>query len=114
MNLPPHQRVAIVTGASSAIGAVIAKRLAKDNIAVVVHYLKNAQSAENIVSEINSLGGMATAIEADVSRSVEVATMFNRTLNIFGAIDIVINNAGMMPENKPLADVDDVIFNLII
>lgn len=114
MNTEQKQRVAIVTGASRGIGAAIAKNLGKDNIAVVVNYISDARKAEEVVTEIKASGGHAFSIKADVSKSAEVATMFDRALSHFGGVDILINNAGIMHENIPLKEMDDGLFNRVM
>jgi 3-oxoacyl-[acyl-carrier protein] reductase len=90
-------KTAIVTGASRGIGRAIAKRLAADGFAVVVNYAGNAAKAEETVKEIQSAGGVARAIRADVADAAAVSQLFEQTLKEFGQIDVVVNNAGIMP-----------------
>jgi 3-oxoacyl-[acyl-carrier protein] reductase len=91
------RKTAIVTGASRGIGRAIAKRLAADGFAVVINYAGNAAKAEEAVSEITSAGGRAIAIQADVANAEDVKQLFEKTLKAFGQIDVVVNNAGIMP-----------------
>jgi 3-oxoacyl-[acyl-carrier protein] reductase len=99
-------KVALVTGASRGIGRAVALRLAKDGAAVVVNYAGNAEAAGRVVAEIESAGGRAVAVRADVGRAAEVERLFDETLGHFGRLDILINNAGVF-FTKPLAEVSE-------
>jgi 3-oxoacyl-[acyl-carrier protein] reductase len=88
-------KVAIVTGASKGIGAAISKALAKEGAAVAVNYSASREGAERIVTEITREGGKAVAIQADVSKAIEVRRLFEETKKAFGSIDVLVNNAGV-------------------
>src|SRR6476619_2394168 len=88
---------AIVTGASGGIGRVVAKRLANDGLAITVHYAGNPAKAEAVVAEINSAGGKAISVQADVTKPGDVETLFKQTLGAFGKVDVVVHSAGIMP-----------------
>ncbi len=90
-------KTAIVTGASRGIGRSIAKRLAADGFAVIVNYAGNSASAQEAVDEIRDADGEALAIKADVADPAEVQQLFDKTIEAFGRIDVVVNNAGIMP-----------------
>ena len=98
------RKTAIVTGASRGIGRAIALRLAADGFGVVVNYAGNAAKAEEVVNEITSAGGRALAVQADVANLEDVKQLFEKTLKAFGQIDVVVNNAGIMPLS-PIAKV---------
>lgn len=93
-------QIALVTGASSGIGAGIAKALAREGAAVVVNYSSSPQRAEQVLTEIRSEGGKAIMIKADVSSEREVLDMFATTIKEFGTVDILINNAGLQKDAK--------------
>ncbi len=88
-------KVAIVTGASKGIGAAIAKGLATAGAAVTVNYSAGKEGAERTVSEITSSGGKAIAVQADVSKSADVKRLFEETTKAFGAVNVLVNNAGV-------------------
>jgi 3-oxoacyl-[acyl-carrier protein] reductase len=88
---------AIVTGASGGIGRVVAKRLASDGFAITVHYAGNPAKAEAVVAEINNAGGKAISVQADVTKPRDVETLFKKTLEAFGKVDVVVHSAGIMP-----------------
>ena len=90
-------KTAIVTGASRGIGRAVAKRLAADGFAVVVNYSGNHDLAQGVVKEIHDAGGDAIAVQADVGKPDEVTNLFQRTLAAYGRLDVVVNNAGIMP-----------------
>ncbi|MFL9926301.1 SDR family oxidoreductase [Herbaspirillum lusitanum] len=109
------QQVAIVTGASRGIGAAIAARLARAGYAVVVNYSGSAAEAQKVVDGIVAADGQAIAVQADVADAVSVEAMFEQAHNTYGRVDVLINNAGIMPPNLPmLADTDDATFDRLI
>lgn len=93
-------QVAIVTGASSGIGAGCAKELAKAGATVVVNYPipQGVAMAENVVEQIVADGGRAISYKCDVSKEDEVQQMFGDVVSQFGTVDILINNAGLQKD----------------
>lgn len=89
-------KTAIITGSSRGLGKKIAIALAKQGANVVVNYNSNESEALSTVNEILSDGGNAIAIKADVSKSEDINNLFEKTVEHFGRIDIVVNNAGIM------------------
>jgi len=89
-------KTAIITGASRGIGAAIAQRLAKDGFSVVINYANNTADAEGVMNKIISNGGEAIAIKADVRSLVSVKELFDEAQKVFGKIDVLVNNAGVM------------------
>ncbi|TBU93972.1 glucose 1-dehydrogenase [Phytopseudomonas dryadis] len=90
-----NRQVALVTGASSGIGAASARALAAAGAAVVVNYRSRRQAAEQLVEQIREAGGQALAIGADVSREEDVERLFAETLEAFGHLDILVANSGL-------------------
>ncbi|MGV2827659.1 3-oxoacyl-[acyl-carrier-protein] reductase [Myxosarcina sp. GI1(2024)] len=105
MNLLPENlqhlkdRVAIVTGASRGIGKATALALATQGAKVVVNYASSSSAAEEVVSAIAEAEGEAIAIQADVSQSDAVDNLVKQTLDKFGRIDVLVNNAGITKDN---------------
>jgi 3-oxoacyl-[acyl-carrier protein] reductase len=89
-------KVAIVTGASRGIGAAIARRLAGDGFTVVVNYAGNAKLADAVVHDIASAGGTAITAQADVSKTADVRRLFDTVHEVYGGLDVLVNNAGVM------------------
>src|SRR3954469_7393759 len=88
-------KVAVVTGASKGIGAAIARQLADEGAAVVVNYASSKAGADRVVAAITGNGGRAVAVQADVSRRADVERLFAETERAFGALDVLVNNAGV-------------------
>jgi 3-oxoacyl-[acyl-carrier protein] reductase len=112
MNTLP-KKVAIVTGASRGIGAAIARRLSADGFAVVVNYAGSAGAAAKLVQEIDSAGGQAIAVQADVSDSKAVRQLFDSAETAFGGVDVLVNNAGIMKLAR-IAEADDATFDQVV
>lgn len=89
-------KVAIVTGASRGIGSAIAKQLAGLGAKVVVNYSRSEEHATQVVKEIIDANGVAATVQADVSKVKDVERLFTDTIALFGKIDILINNAGVI------------------
>jgi 3-oxoacyl-[acyl-carrier protein] reductase len=88
-------KVAIVTGASRGIGRATAIALATEGAAVVVNYASSEAAAEQVVAEIAALGSTAIALAADVSQEEQVEAMIRTTMEKWGTIDVLVNNAGI-------------------
>jgi len=86
-------KVAVVTGASKGIGASIAKHFAAAGAKVVVNYASSKEGADSVVKEITDNGGIAIAVQADVSKEADVMRLFEETKKAFGSLDILVNNA---------------------
>lgn len=86
-------KVAIVTGSSKGIGAEVAVQLAAAGAAVTVNYASDGDGAAKTVARIEAAGGRAIAVAADVSSEADVANLVRRTVEEFGGVDIVVNNA---------------------
>jgi 3-oxoacyl-[acyl-carrier protein] reductase len=100
-------KVAIVTGASRGIGRAIAERFAAEGARIVVNYIAGSTKAQAVVEAITAQGGVAMAVQADVSRSPDVANLIAATLDRFGRIDILVNNAGVMVTQGVLETSED-------
>ncbi len=88
-------RVAIVTGASRGIGRAVALALASEGANVVVNYASSSNAAEEVVAAITEAGGNAITAQADVSKVEQVDALLNTTLEKFGRVDVLVNNAGI-------------------
>jgi len=88
-------RVAVVTGASGALGRAIAVALSAQGAAVVVNYARNAQAAEELVKALEATGGRALAVQADVSTPEGAEALVKAATESFGRVDILVNNAGI-------------------
>jgi 3-oxoacyl-[acyl-carrier protein] reductase len=103
------KKVAIVTGSSRGIGRAIAVRLAHHGFSVVVNFVSDAGEAKKAVDEIRAAGNQAIAVQADVSKTMDVVRLFDEAEHAFGGIDVLVNNAGVMPL-KPIAETETELF----
>lgn len=101
-------KVAIVTGGSRGIGAAISMELAKRGVKVVVNYNSSAGSAEMVASQIKNMGGDAHVVQADISIMEDAEHLIKETVNHYGKLDILINNAGITRDKtfKKLSEQD--------
>lgn len=110
---PLKGQKALVTGASSGIGAGVALELAKAGADVVVNYASSLAGAEKVVNEILALGQQAYPVKADVSNEAEVNAMFDEMFAKWGTIDILVNNAGLQ-QDAPFVDMTLAQWNKVI
>ena len=88
-------QTAIVTGASRGIGKAIAIYLAKEGAEVIINYSSSFENANKVVSEINSFGGKAYPLQADISDENSVNELIKTVLDKNNQIDVLVNNAGI-------------------
>jgi 3-oxoacyl-[acyl-carrier protein] reductase len=94
-----QDRVAIVTGASRGIGRAIALELAARGAKVVINYNANAGAAQSVVDAIHEAGGVAAAVQADVSDETQVEALIKAAQDLYGRLDVLVNNAGTTRDN---------------
>ena len=99
------KQIAIVTGGSRGIGRGIAVALGREAFSVVVNYNSAASAAEEVKAEIEAAGGQALIVQADISKTADRQKLVDESLNAFGQIDLLVNNAGVAPNVR--ADVLD-------
>src|SRR5690242_1483145 len=97
---PLTRQVALVTGASSGIGAGVAHALARAGAKVAVNHPGTPEQANQVVSEINAAGGTAIALAADVSNEDQVKKMYADLFKEWGTIDILVANAGLQRDSS--------------
>lgn len=106
-------KVALVTGGSRGIGRAIALELSARGATVVVNYNQSPQAAEDVFKKIQDSGGKAAAFQADVSEFKQAEALIKFTIDTFGDLSILVNNAGITRDQlilmMPEADWDSVI-----
>ena len=105
-------KVALVTGSSRGIGRAIVEKLTGEGASAVVNYAEREDKAQEVVAAIESAGGQAIAVQADVGRSVEIERLFDQTIDHYGKLDILVNNAGVL-SNEPIVQLKEEDFDRI-
>ena len=108
-----QNKIAIVTGASRGIGRAIAKMLAENNYIVIANYYRSEAEAVQLKEELENQNKQIDIFKADVSKREEVKQLIEYTLNKYGKIDVLINNAGIS-KSQLFTDVTDSDWNKII
>ena len=104
-----EEKVAVITGGAAGFGEGMARRFAEEGARVVVADL-NIKDAQRVATEI---GNGAIAVAADVARRSDMSNMIDAAMETFGAVDIMVNNAGYTHDNGSLLDVDEETFDLV-
>jgi 3-oxoacyl-[acyl-carrier protein] reductase len=97
-------KVAIVTGSARGLGKAIAERYAALGADIVVNYSRDKASADEVVGNIKAMGGRVIAVQADVSKVVDIERLFSEAKAAFGKVDIVVANAGIELVETPVTD----------
>ena len=110
---PLSGKSAIVTGGDTGIGAAIVRGLAAQGANVVIDYFGDATPAQSLVAELEKNGSKVTAIAGDVSKAADAENLIASCVKAFGALDILINNAGI-EHRYPFVDTPDNVWDLVI
>jgi NAD(P)-dependent dehydrogenase (short-subunit alcohol dehydrogenase family) len=106
MEIGNDKKVLLITGASRGIGAATAQLAAARGYAVCVNYRHNRAAAEQVVANIERHGGQALAVAADVALEADVLRLFETLDRHYGRLHALVNNAGMLERQMPLAEMD--------
>ncbi|WP_445263635.1 SDR family NAD(P)-dependent oxidoreductase [Ramlibacter sp. PS4R-6] len=104
----------LVTGASTGIGAAVARAFGAQGAKVAVHYNQSEGPAAAVVDEICGAGGEAIRVRADVRDSDAIRAAVKTTADAFGGIDILVNNAGSLVKRVPIAELTDELFDDVL
>ena len=99
-------KTAIVTGGGRDIGAAVARKLGFEGANVAVNYYASSDGADAVVADIESSGGKAIAVQGDLNDPKAVEALVSTTVETFGGLNILINNAGGLIARKTIADMD--------
>src|SRR5262249_22040536 len=106
-------KVAIVTGGDSGIGHAISLGLAAAGAAVTINYHHNQEAAAETLRQIVQAGGKAQLVQGDVSSVADIQTLVDKTVQAYGRLDVMVNNAGM-EERKSLLESTESQFDQVI
>lgn len=104
-------KVVLITGASTGIGAALARAFVFQGARVVVHYHASEAAARQLVAE---LGSAATALRANAAQPAEVVALIEDSIRHFGRLDVLINNAGDLVRRCPVADSDEALLDDVL
>jgi len=99
-------KVAIVTGSASGMGKAMAKLYASEGAKVLLADF-NVDGAKTVSDAINQGGGTTHALKVDVSNAEDIINMFDKAVDLFGKVDIMVNNAGIMDGFEPVGEISD-------
>ena len=99
-----NNKVALITGSARGLGKAIAERYASLGANIVINYSKDKASADEVVSNITAMGVKVIAIQADISKVIDLERLFAEAKAYFGKIDIVVANAGIELVEVPVTD----------
>jgi 3-oxoacyl-[acyl-carrier protein] reductase len=109
-----HDKVALVTGASSGIGAATARLLAAQGARVAVGFYQNKQGAIEVLESITAAGGTAVAAVGDFRHTREIRSVVEQVVHEFGPIDILVNNAGSLVKRLPIRELTEELWDDVI
>jgi 3-oxoacyl-[acyl-carrier protein] reductase len=107
-------KVVLVTGSSTGIGAAVAKGFARNGAKVAVHYNISRDAADALVGEISDAGGTAGAFGADVTKRGETERLIRDAVAHFGALHVLVNNAGGLVQRALLSETDDALYDRVL
>ena len=114
MEINFRDQVVLLTGASTGIGAALAKAFGAAGAKVVVHYHHSAEAAQEVARAVEEAGGTALLVQADLADAAQLEALVAQTMERFERIDILINNAGSLLQRQTVAEMPDALYQEIM
>ncbi len=109
-----QDKVVLVTGASTGIGAAVAQEFGRRGASVVVHYFSSRDAANSVAGQIDATGQRVLAVQGDLRHTRDCEALVAETVKKFGRIDVLVNNAGALVKRVPVTDMTDEIFEDVV
>jgi 3-oxoacyl-[acyl-carrier protein] reductase len=106
-------KAVLVTGASSGIGAALARAFGAQGARLALHFNSHEDAARAIAAEVGKSGTEPVLVRGDLSKRGEARRVVEEAAQKLGGLDVLINNAGGLGERRPIADVDDALFDFV-
>ena len=107
-------KVVLITGSSTGIGAAAAAAFGANGAKVAVHYNKSKSEAQKVAADIEKAGGKAMLVQGDVTSSAVCKEIVDKTVQNFGRVDVLINNAGGLVQRAPVEQITDELFDQVV
>src|SRR4029450_9535052 len=107
-------RVALVTGGATGIGGAISAAFGAAGMKVAVHYHAGSEAAQGVAGHVRRAGGEAVLLQSDITEAKAAEDLVRRTVDAFGMLDVLVNNAGGMVARRPVETLDDEFFDAVI
>jgi 3-oxoacyl-[acyl-carrier protein] reductase len=107
-------KVVLITGASTGIGAAAAVAFGQNGARVAVHYNSSKAEAEKVAAEVENAGGKALLVQGDVTDSAVCKALVEKAVAGFGRIDVLVNNAGGLIQRAPVEAITDELFDQVL
>ncbi len=109
-----NNKVVLITGASTGIGAAVAQAFGRLGASVVVHYFSSPDAANKVAEEIDATGARAITVQGDLHHTADCEKLVAETVAKFGRIDVLINNAGALVKRVPITEMNDDVFDDVV
>ena len=106
-------KAVLITGASSGIGAAVARAFATQGASLALHFNSHEAEMRALAEEISRAGGKPQLVRGDLSKRGEARRVVNDAAQALGGLDVLVNNAGGLGERRPLAEIDDALFDFV-
>jgi 3-oxoacyl-[acyl-carrier protein] reductase len=107
-------KVILITGASTGIGAAAARAFGRNGAKVAINYNASGSEAEKVASAIEAGGGESLLVQGDVTKPEAAATIVAQTVQKFGRLDVLVNNAGALVRRTPVAEYSDELLDAVL